>query len=160
MVESLTRMNSVMAVAIQGLLKHGTSGGASLHIQLAIPVILLATLVGGIACQEKAPRTLGETVVAEDGTAVYADRADYLLQSIADACSFLVSEQDVFKMAIRTRDAVQEQDEFDVSILEVLEAAHDSVRSNEIRPVNCEETFTTAVVVLIIENALDEVVAK
>ena len=157
MIDSLIKMDSFKVSAIHVLLKYGTSSGSSLHIRLATLTVLL---VIGIACQEKASQTLGEAVVAEDGAAAYSDRADFLLESIAGACSFLVSEQDVFDMAIRTRDAVQEQDDFDVTILAVLEAAHDSVLSNEIRPVNCEDIFTEVAFVFIIEKAINEAAAK
>lgn len=123
-------------------------------VRLALVLTALSMLVG-IACQETAPQTLGEKVASSDGQAAYAKRADFLIQSIADACSFLTSEDDVLDMAIKTRDAFnKERNGIDVTILEVLEAANDNVMSSESRPVDCEEVFTVVDIQLIIEDVV------
>lgn len=118
-------------------------------------VILTVLLVlASISCQKAAPETLGEKVVAIDGQAAYAKRADSLIRSIAGACSFLTGEEDVLDMAIKTRDTFRDNSGTEVSVLQVLEAANDTVMSSETRPVDCEEVFTGAVVLIILEDAL------
>ncbi|MYC05969.1 MAG: hypothetical protein F4X57_02120 [Chloroflexi bacterium] len=124
-------------------------------VRLVLVLTVMSVLMC-IACQDTAPQTLGEKVVAIDGQAAYAKRAEYLIQSIAYACSFLTSEDDVLDMAIKTRDTFRDDSETEVSVLQVLEAANDSVMSSETRPVNCEEAFIGAVASIIIEDIFAE----